>query len=145
MMFKFRLLILNWWHTSWRFILISRKIFSSSILVCCYTRVLLFSIRMLIKAFARLSQFVHVLVHVIFVTIIARTATNKIIFLTIIMRLIVRGRGSIRLLLILLLIIYFSKWNTIYSIGKNTILKNKNTKTYPEFKTFYYWDWLFVN
>ena len=71
-------------------------------------------VRVLVEALARLPQLVHVLIHVILVTIVPRAA-DEIVLLAVVMCLVVRRRAAIRLLLILLLAVYLCEGHAIYS------------------------------
>ena len=127
LMLQLWLLIGNILHTSWRFVLLPCSIFTSVLMscqACCF-----FLFAMLVEAFAWLSQLIHVLVDIIFISVVSCTA-HKIVFLTVVMRLITR-RWDLILLLILLLVIYFSQRNTIYTkIKANWLGERKICKIY---------------
>jgi hypothetical protein len=114
MMFKLWLLIISWLHSCRCFILLSHCHVFTPILMRRQTRRLLLIRMLLIKTFAWLPQLVHVLVHIIFVAIIA-CAAHKIVLLTVVMCLIMWWRVTTARLFILLLTIYLSQWHAIYS------------------------------
>lgn len=84
------------------------------VLIGCETGRLLF-VANLVEAFARLSELIHILVHIIFVTIIARAA-HEVVLLTIVVSLIVWRRVATRLL-VLLLAIYLCQRDSINPIN----------------------------